>query len=79
MVQVHGWVNIPKTIQGNMDGLMITDSFGGKSLAERITSTNGWEEFTLYRSVNKSGDLSVRFDLTGFGMAYLDEVDDSYD
>ena len=74
MVQVHGWVNVPQTIQGNMDGLMITDSFGGQSLAERITSTNGWEEFTLYRSVNKSGELSVRFDLTGFGVAYLDEV-----
>ena len=74
MVQVHGWVNVPQTIQGNMDGLMITDSFGGQSLAERITSTNGWEEFTLYRSVNKSGELDVRFDLTGFGVAYLDEV-----
>jgi len=74
MVQIHGWVNVPQTLKGTMDGLMITDSFGGKALAERIVSTDGWEEFTLYRSVNKPGELNVRFDLTGFGEAYLDEV-----
>ena len=74
MVQIHGWVNVPQMLKGNMDGLMITDSFGGQSLAERIVSTDGWEEFTLYRSVNKAGELNVRFDLTGYGEAYLDEV-----
>ena len=74
MVQIHGWVNVPQMLRGNMDGLMITDSFGGQSLAERIVSTDGWEEFTLYRSVNKAGELNVRFDLTGYGEAYLDEV-----
>ncbi len=74
MIQIHGWINVPQTLRGNMDGLMITDSFGGAALAERIISTDGWEEFTLYRSINKAGDLSVRFDLTAFGEAYLDEV-----
>lgn len=74
MVQIHGWVNVPKIIQGNMDGLMITDSSGGDALAERIISTNGWEEFTLYRSITSASELSVRFDLTGYGTAYLDEV-----
>ena len=74
MVQIHGWVNVPQTLKGNMDGLLITDSFGGHALAERIISTEGWEEFTLYRSVNKAGDLNLRFDLNGFGEAYLDEV-----
>lgn len=74
MVQIHGWVNVPKIIQGNMDGLMITDSSGGDALAERIISTNGWEEFTLYRSITSADELNVRFDLTGYGTAYLDEV-----
>lgn len=74
MVQIHGWVNVPQILRGNMDGLMITDSSGGRALAERIVTTDGWEEFTLYRSISKPGDLNVRFDLTGFGEAYLDEV-----
>ena len=74
MVQIHGWVNVPEAIKGNMDGLKITDSLGGESLAERIVSTNGWEEFTLYRSIKEPGEIKVRFDLTGFGTAYLDEV-----
>jgi hypothetical protein len=74
MVQIHGWVNVPQIIQGNMDGLMITDSAGGQSLAERIVATNGWEEFTLYRSIDSAGELNVRFDLSGYGVAYLDEV-----
>ena len=74
IVQIHGWVNIPDVIAGNFDGLKISDSVSGEALAERIPVTRGWEEFTLYRSVGEAGMLNVRFEMTGFGTAYLDEV-----
>lgn len=74
MVQIHGWVNVPEVVIGNFDGLKISDSVSGEALAERIAVTRGWEEFTLYRSVGEAGQMSVRFDMTGFGTVYLDEV-----
>jgi len=74
LVRIHGWVNIPKVIHGNMDGLMINDSLGGDAMAERIPVTNGWQEFTLYRGVPADGNLDVTFSLTGIGVAHLDEV-----
>lgn len=74
MVQIHGWVNVPEVVLGNFDGLKISDSVSGEALAERIAVTRGWEEFTLYRSVGEAGQMSVRFDMTGFGTVYLDEV-----
>ncbi|MCA9209589.1 MAG: hypothetical protein KDA55_14590, partial [Planctomycetales bacterium] len=45
VVRIHGWVKVPEAIEGSLDGLMIFDSFGGQSLAERVTRTGGWREF----------------------------------
>ncbi|MCB9939224.1 MAG: hypothetical protein H6823_13355 [Planctomycetaceae bacterium] len=72
--RVHGWVKVPEPITGSNDALMIYDSFSGKELAERITHTNGWREFTLYRIATYSGELTLTFALTGFGEVWLDEV-----
>lgn len=74
LVRIHGWVKIPQLIQGSMDGLKITDSLAGAAMAERIPVTNGWQEFTLYRSAGTRGVVSVKFELTGVGTAILDEV-----
>jgi hypothetical protein len=74
LVRIHGWVNIPRVIQGNPDGLMIVDSLGGQYMAERIPVTDGWQEFTLYRGVESDRDLQVTFALTGVGEAMFDEV-----
>lgn len=74
MVRIHGWVNVPKTIAGSHDGVLITDSLGGIELAERIPVTTGWQEFTLYRGASTDGDVSVTISLTGYGEAMVDEV-----
>ena len=73
-VRIHGWVNVRNAFVGSQDGLRITDTLGGPAMAERIPITNGWQEFTLYRGVQKAGQLSVRFELTGVGVADIDEV-----
>ncbi len=74
LIRIHGWINVPEVITGSLDGLRITDSLGGPEMAERIPITNGWQEFTLYRGAPNHGQISVRFELTGFGTALLDEV-----
>ncbi len=73
-LRIHGWVKVPEAIAGCSDGLMIYDSISGDELAERITQTGGWREFTLYRIATHSGELTMTFALTGFGEAWLDEV-----
>jgi hypothetical protein len=74
LVRIHGWVNVPRVIGGNADGLMITDSLGGEAMAERIPITDGWQEFTLYRGVFSDTDLQLTFTLSGLGTALIDEV-----
>ena len=73
-VRIHGWVNVPNAFVGSQDGLRITDTLGGPAMAERVPITDGWQEFTLYRGVEKTGQLSVSFELTGIGVANIDEV-----
>ena len=71
---IHGWVNVPKRIAGSVDGLLILDSMSGEPLAERIPQTTGWQEFSLYRAVPRSGQMTVTFALSGLGEAFLDDV-----
>ena len=74
IVCIHGWANVPSPITGSVDGLMIFDSIGGESLAERIGKTNGWKQFALYRVVPQSGTMNVTFALSGLGQAQIDDV-----
>ena len=67
-------VKVPKAFVCSQDGLRITDTLGGPAMAERVLVTNGWQEFALYRGVEKTGQLSVSFELTGIGTASIDEV-----
>lgn len=74
LIRIHGWVNVPQVISGSEAGLRIIDSIGGQALAETIPKTEGWQEFTLYRSSPSDTDLRVDFELTGIGQAMVDEV-----
>jgi hypothetical protein len=74
LARIQGWLRIPGEIQHGQDGLLVYDSFAGPALAERLTATDGWREFVLYRAAPADGDLSVTFALTGLGEAYIDDV-----
>ncbi len=74
LVRIHGWVNVPASIMGSVDGLMIVDSLGGDDMAERFDKTAGWKEFTLYRAAAQPGAVSVSFVLSGLGEARIDDV-----
>lgn len=73
-VRIHGWVNVANALVGSHDGLRITDSLGGPAMAERISATSGWQEFSLYRAVEETSQLTVQFEMTGVGTANVDEV-----
>jgi hypothetical protein len=74
IVCIHGWVNVPSPITGSVDGLMIFDSIGGESLADRIGHSDGWRQFALYRIAPQSAAMNVTFALTGLGEAWIDDV-----
>jgi hypothetical protein len=74
VARLHGWVFVPAPITGSHEGLLVFDSIAGPELGERIISSQGWREFSLYRAVPQNGDLTVTFALTGLGEAWIDDV-----
>jgi hypothetical protein len=74
MVEIRGFVRVPRPIVGSVDGLLIVDSLGGEALAERVGQTRGWQQFTLYRVAPRGGNLTVTFALSGIGEALVDDV-----
>jgi len=74
VVRIHGWLRIPRPIADSVDGLMIIDSLGGQALAQRVGQTEGWKEFTLFRAVAQSAEMTVTFALSGVGTADIDTV-----
>jgi hypothetical protein len=75
LVQISGWVKIPKPVTASADGVLLYDSAGGEPLALRLTGEQKkWKKFTLYRRVPASGTIGVTLALTGIGTAYFDDV-----
>lgn len=74
MVRIHGWVQVPRRLAASNEGLLVFDSLGGPELGDRIRLTQGWREFTLYRAVPQTGELTVTFALTGLGEASIDDL-----
>jgi hypothetical protein len=74
LLKVRGWAKVPQKLEGSWDGLMVYDSHSGPSLGERISETQGWREFTLYRAATATGEWQIHFALTGLGEAWIDDV-----
>ncbi|MBI3463776.1 MAG: hypothetical protein HY000_12070 [Planctomycetes bacterium] len=72
--RIRAAVRIAAPITGSNDGLMVVDSLGGEPLAERIRTTRGWQEVTLYRVAAGTAPLAVSFVLTGLGTVDIDDV-----
>jgi|GEM_PF-437810 len=73
-LRIQGWVQVPRLIQGSVDGLIVSDSIGGETLAWRVRNTSGWQKFEMYRMVPQGGTVRLSFILTGLGEVWLDEV-----
>ena len=74
IVRVSGSVRIDRPIRDTTDGLMIFDSLSGKPLSHRILQTEGWQDFTIYRVVDRDRSMRVTFSLNGIGTADIDNV-----
>jgi hypothetical protein len=74
LVQISGWMRIPKPILASPDGALLFDSAGGEPLGVRLARATGWTKFTLYRRVPDSGLISVTLALTGIGTVYFDDI-----
>ena len=73
-IQIQGWVRIPRPIQGSREGVLIYDSLAGQTLAARLRTTAGWQQFVMYRAAEKDGDITLTFALAGLGEALFDDV-----
>jgi hypothetical protein len=74
VLEISGWVRVPKPIVGNIDGLSIVDSLGGPELALRVRQSADWQAFRLVREATETSDETVSFVLNGLGAASVDDV-----
>lgn len=74
LVRITGHVRIDTPITASTEGLVIQESLGGAEMAQRFTTTSGWQPFTIYRATNEPQKLRLHISLSGYGTAYVDEV-----
>ena len=74
VLEIAGWVRVPKPLVGTIDGLTIVDSLGGPELALHVRQSPDWQSFRLVRGVSEASDETVSFILGGLGAASIDDV-----
>lgn len=74
VARISGWVRLPGSITASADGALFFDSIGDEPLAVRLTDKLDWKQFTLFREVPASGQVSVTLALTGLGTVYFDDI-----
>ncbi|MCI0492759.1 MAG: hypothetical protein L0Z07_07465, partial [Planctomycetes bacterium] len=74
LIEITGWVRVPKPLRGNASGLEIVDSLGGAELSLSAIETPAWQPFRMIRAVPKSTELRLTFVLSGLGSAQIDSV-----
>ncbi len=71
-VRVSGWVKIPETLRATADGFLMYDTAGGEGMSLRFFDELKWKQIHYYRQVPASGEIRIRFALTGIGEVILD-------
>lgn len=74
VLEISGWIRIDQRIEGNVDGLQILDSLGGRELALRVRQTDGWQPFRIIRGSKETTNVTLTFALNGLGTACVDGV-----
>ena len=71
---VQGWIKIPKTLTNSVDGVKIYDDQGDEALALRFRDATDWRRFAFYRRAINDGTTRLRFEFSGIGEIFLDDV-----
>lgn len=71
---VQGWIKIPKELTRSVDGVKIYDDQGGEALALRFRDGPEWRRFAFYRRATNDGTARLRFEFSGLGEVFLDDV-----
>lgn len=73
LVCVQGWIKIPKDLQNSVDGVRVYADQGGGALALRFKQSCDWKRFAFYR-VASNDNMRIRFEFSGIGDVYLDDI-----
>lgn len=75
LLLITGQVRIPQTLRGVDAQFLIFDTQVGRAGAVRFPGTaTDWTTFRMLRRVHESGNLRLRFELSGAGAVQLDDV-----
>ncbi|MBQ2788348.1 MAG: hypothetical protein IJE97_01830, partial [Thermoguttaceae bacterium] len=71
---IQGWIKIPRALTNSVDGVKIYDDQGGEALALRFRDQTDWRRFAFYRRALNDGTTRLRFEFSGFGEVFIDDV-----
>lgn len=74
LVHVTGRVRVKTAPIRTLDGLKISDSAGGESLALSFRTAGEWEEFEMFRTPGEDMEFRVQFTLHGLGEVWIDDL-----
>lgn len=73
LVRITGSIRIASDIVASGDGVMVWDSAGGESLAQRFVTADD-QSFELFRPILESGEIKVHLTMTGLGSVEFDDI-----
>jgi|GEM_PF-990685 len=74
LVWIHGWIRVPRPIEGSEHGVRVFDSLGGPELGVCCQQNDQWQEFSMFRSSGQDTEMRVHIVMDGYGTAMLDEL-----
>ncbi len=74
LVQISGWVKVPRALVGSVDGFEVFDSIGGPNLALRFAHQEGWRSFSYLRVAPRDQTIAITLRLTGLGEVLVDDL-----
>ncbi|MBQ9873821.1 MAG: hypothetical protein IJM30_05110 [Thermoguttaceae bacterium] len=75
LICVQGWIKIPNDLTNSVDGATVFDDQGGRALALRFKKASDWKRFAFYRLATSEGSMRIRFEFSGCGETYLDDIE----
>jgi len=74
LVHVTGRVRVKTAPIRTLDGLKISDSVGGESLALSFRNAGEWEEFEMFRTPGEAMEFRIQCALHGLGEVWIDDL-----
>jgi len=72
-VRISGWIRLANPSVSSADGVLMFDNAGGEGMGVRLSDSEYWKRYHVYRKVPPSGVIWLTIAQTGLGTVYCDD------